>query len=625
MKAEMQTLGFAYDWSRELDTSKPEYYQQQQKIFIVFFNRGIAYRKSSYVNWDPVDQTVLANEQVIDGHGWRSGAKVIRKKLAQWFFKVTNYTEDLLNFLPKMSGWPEEVRLMQEKSIGKSVGCNIKFKVKETDEVLEVFSTMPETIFGASFCAISFEHPLALKLKQSNLEIKSFIESCANTSISEADLEKLNKEGINTGLEVEHPVLKDKFLPVFIANFILMEYGTGAIFGCPGHDARDHAFAIKYNLPVIKVIHEPEPNENSVLDVLPDDIITNSEFLNGLTAAQAKATIIDHLEKIGAGVRVTNYRLRDWGVSRQRYWGCPIPIIRCETCGDVPVPEKDLPVLLPDDVDFNKPGNPLDNHPTWKHVKCPKCSKNAVRETDTLDTFVDSSWYFARFCSPHVDTVIDKQAVKYWLPVDQYIGGIEHAVLHLLYARFFVRAMRDCGYFDLTEPFSNLFTQGMITHMAYKNQKKQWINVADVTMQGNKCIDKTTGVQVSQVGVCKMSKSYKNVVSPSDAIAQYGADTIRMFILSDAPPVKGFEWTDAGIKGTHKFICKLYDFISARTAELKGCRMNETDFQYTEAQMALRRASHKAISQYTQFVERFNLTEPSQLLGSFQMNYLVLL
>lgn len=610
MKKEMQSLGFAYDWNREINTSSSKYYRHQQKLFIDFFKQGVAYRKSSYVNWDPVDQTVLANEQVVDGCGWRSGAKVVRKKLDQWFFKITNYAEDLLSFLDKLSGWPEEVRLMQEKWIGKSFGCNIKFKIKGSDEQLEVFSTMPETIFGATFCAISPEHPLALRLKQRDAGVAEFIESCMQTSVSEAELETMPKRGFKTNLEVEHPLIQGKALPLFIANFVLTEYGTGAIFGCPAHDERDYAFAKEYSIPILEISDE-ELGKSLPIDAT----LKNSEFLNGLTSQDAKIKIIDHLESIGIGKRVVRYRLRDWGVSRQRYWGCPIPIIRCTTCGDVPVPEKDLPVELPYDVDFSKTGNPLDHHPTWKHVKCPKCGKDALRETDTLDTFVDSSWYFARFCNPHAKDVIDKKSAQYWLPVDQYIGGIEHAVLHLLYARFVVRAMRDCGYFDLTEPFSNLFTQGMITHMSYKNQMKQWVNAGDVVYRNGRYFDEVNDREVFPAGVRKMSKSYKNVVSPSTSIAQYGSDTVRMFILSDAPPVKSFEWTDTGIKGAYKFMCKLYEFIQGKALLLVG---HQLDFEScNEVQLSLRRATHKAISQFTQFVEKFQFNRAIAAIREF--------
>jgi len=616
MKTELKSLGFAYDWGREMNTSSPDYYGHEQKIFLEFLKQGIAYRKESFVNWDPEDQTVLANEQVIDGKGWRSGATVIKKKLNQWFLKITDYAEELLAALDGMTGWPEEVRLMQKEWIGKSHGCNIKFKIKDSQESIEAFSTLPETLFGASFCAISSEHPLAITLGNENPSIKAFIDECKGGSIAEADLETAEKKGIDTGIEVEHPLIEGKYLPVFITNFVLMEYGTGAIFGCPAHDLRDNMFAEKYGLPILPVIQSVQsPEDAYIKEVKQEDLLVNSDFLNGLTSAQGKKKIIEFLEKNGSGKGIINYRLRDWGVSRQRYWGCPIPIIYCNTCGTVPVSEQDLPVQLPEDVDFNQRGNPLENHPSWKHVKCPKCNRDAMRETDTFDTFVDSSWYYARFCNPHTKDVIDKKACKHWLPVDQYIGGIEHAVLHLLYARFFVRAMKKCGYLDLEEPFLNLFTQGMIGHVAYKNKDGNWINVANVTKEENRFFEKTTREEIFSVGLKKMSKSYKNVISPVEAIRDYGCDTIRMFIMSDTPPIKGFEWTDAGIKGVSKFVNKLYEFVSSHTEELKDITMSGiSETKLNSKQKALRVKSHRTIFDFTKCLEQFQFNKAIALI-----------
>lgn len=610
MKKEMQRLGFSYDWHKETNTSSPEYYKHEQKIFLDFLKLGIAYRKESFVNWDPVDQTVLANEQVVDGKGWRSGATIIRKKLNQWFFRITDYAEELLNGLEDLKEWPEEVRLMQKEWIGKSHGCNIKFKIKDNNDFIEVFSTMPETLFGASFCAISFNHPLAESLSKKNPNIKNFTEECKKGSTTEEDLETEEKKGIDTGIKVEHPLIKDKYLPVFIANFVLMEYGTGAIFGCPAHDLRDNAFATKYQLSISSIIENSENAEGSYIEIKSQDILVNSDFLNGLTVEKAKRKVIDYLEENGQGKGTVNYRLRDWGVSRQRYWGCPIPIIYCKTCGIVPVPKEDLPVVLPDDVDFSQKGNPLDNHPRWKYTKCPKCNGDAQRETDTLDTFVDSSWYFARYCNPYSDEVVDKKECDYWLPVDQYIGGIEHAILHLLYARFFTRAMKECGYLNIKEPFQSLFTQGMINHAAYKNKNGKWVAIDDIEKKGEQYFSKTTKEEVFSVGVKKMSKSYKNVISPMDMIQSYGCDAIRMLILSDTPATKGFEWTDSGIKGVSRFLSKLYEFISGHSIDLKDfTEQNIAHKDLNDKQKLLRSKTHETIFNCTKSIEQFQFNK----------------
>jgi leucyl-tRNA synthetase len=561
MKSELKRLGLSYDWTKEIATCDPDYYKYQQELFLEFLKNNLIYRKESVVNWDPVDQTVLSNEQVEDGKGWRSGALVVRKKLTQWFVKITDFAEELLAELKNMDRWPEHVKAMQEKWIGKSSGAKVKFRVQDSNEFIEIFTTTPETLFGVSFCALSFEHPIALKLAGRNQEIKDFIEQCSISSVSEESIETAEKLGIDTGLKVVNPVNNNQLVPVYIANFVLMNYGTGAIFGCPAHDIRDYEFAQKYNLPITQVVFS-DKDESLPLKVEQNYILKNSGFLTGLTAGEAKKTIIEYLEKNEQGEQYTQYRLRDWGVSRQRYWGCPIPVIHCDDCGIVPVPKKDLPVLLPDDVDISGKGNPLDHHPTWKHVFCPKCGKAARRETDTLDTFVDSSWYFLRYCSPKDENIIDKSAVDYWLPVDNYVGGIEHAVLHLLYSRFFTKALKKLGYVKFDEPFKSLLTQGMVTHMSYKDLEGKWVSATDVYQEGQKFFSRDSNKEVYSYRIEKMSKSKKNVVPPIPIINSFGADTARMFVLSDSPPEKNLEWTDSGIEGCSKFLNRLYNFVS---------------------------------------------------------------
>lgn len=531
MREELKRIGLSYDWSREQATCSPEYYKHEQKFFLEFLKNGLAYQKESTVNWDPVDNTVLANEQVIDGRGWRSGALVERRKLKQWFLKISEFSEDLLQGLATLSGWPDAVKTMQEKWIGKSAGAFISFEIQDSSfKSLDVFTTRPDTIFGMSFAAIAPAHPIATELASNNPELANFIKECNQIANTEEALEKAEKKGFDTGLKVKHP-FNGKEIPLFVANFILMEYGTGAIFGCPAHDTRDEEFAKKYNLPIIPVV-----NENGILE--------NSEFLNGLSVEEAKQKAIAEFEKIGVGKKQITYRLRDWGISRQRYWGCPIPIIYCDKCGAVPVPENELPVELPKDVSFDKMGNPLAHHPSWKNVTCPKCKNVATRETDTFDTFFESSWYFARFCSD--DNSNPLKNADELLPVDHYIGGIEHAVLHLLYARFFTRALTKCGLLNIKEPFKNLLTQGMVCHPTYKNTKGEWIYPEDADANSIK------GASV------KMSKSKKNVVDPTRIVAAYGADTARIFMLSDSPPERDLEWSDEGIEGSYKFLNRVW-------------------------------------------------------------------
>jgi len=554
MKKQLKSMGFSYDWSREINSCDPEYYKHEQKFFLELYERNLAYQKESLVNWDPVDNTVLANEQVVDGRGWRSGAIVEKRYLKQWFLKITDYAEELLNEIPNLTEWSEAVRSMQEKWIGKSIGANFCFKIKDNENTIEVFSTKPETIFGASFIGVAFNHPIIEKLVSKTPEMSDFIAKCANITGS-AELERCEKEGVFTGLYVTHPFDSNITLPIVITNFVLMDYGTGAIFACPAHDQRDHELAVKMNLPIKQVIEADIDVQKAAYT--EDGIIINSGFLNGLTNNEAKQRVIEEFEKLGIGTRTTNYRLKDWGISRQRFWGCPIPIIHCESCGIVPVPYADLPVTLPNDVKFDGHGNPLDNHPTWKHVNCPKCSKPAIRETDTFDTFFESSWYFTRYCNNQAVEMTDKKACDYWLPVDKYIGGVEHAVMHLLYARFFTKIMNEQNYVSVREPFKGLFTQGMVLHATYKDEHNNWLYPEEVIKKGSEFFHKDTGDKVVQGRIEKMSKSKKNLIDLESMQKQYGADAIRLFVLSDSPPEKDLEWSASGIEGCSRFINKL--------------------------------------------------------------------
>ncbi|MGQ0661036.1 leucine--tRNA ligase [Sphingosinicella sp.] len=555
MKAQLKRLGFALDWSRELATCDPAYYGHEQALFVDLFEAGLVHRKESEVNWDPADMTVLANEQVIDGRGWRSGALVERRKLSQWFLKITEFAEDLLDGLATLDQWPDKVRLMQENWIGKSRGMKFRFALAGSDEQIEVFTTRPDTIFGASFVALSPDHPIAQKLCKSDAKAAEFIALCRQGGTTAAELETAEKLGFDTGLKATHPFDPQRKLPIYIANFVLMDYGSGAIFGSAAHDQRDLDFARKYGLPVLRVV-APSPEEagEPVGDTadLRDGVVVNSRFLDGMTVEAAIAAVIARAEAEGWGEGTTVWRLRDWGVSRQRYWGTPIPIIHCAACGAVPVPKDQLPVVLPEDVDFETPGNPLDRHPGWKHVACPSCGAAAVRETDTLDTFVDSAWYFIRFASQPVDKPFDRAAAERWLPVDQYIGGVEHAILHLLYARFWTRALQRIGMIDLAEPFRGLFTQGMVTHRTYQDVDGNWLlpEEAEAAIEGGKTV--TPG------RVEKMSKSRRNTVDPEPIVEQYGADAVRWFMLSDSPPERDLEWSEAGIEGAWRFINRLW-------------------------------------------------------------------
>lgn len=607
MRAEMKRLGLAIDWSREFATCDPEYYGQQQKLFLEFWAAGLAFRRESAVNWDPVDQTVLANEQVIDGRGWLSNAPVEKRMLAQWFLKITDFAPDLLESLQALDRWPERVKAMQANWIGRSEGAEVTFLLvaPEADiDRIKVYTTRPDTLFGMSFLAIAPDHPLAAAVAAREPAAAAFIAACQSAGTSEAVIEAAEKQGYDTGLRVIHPFNNETY-PVWIANFVLMEYGTGAIFGCPAHDQRDLDFARKYGLGVTAVVApKAEPDlqiGNKAFD--GEGIIVNSGFLDGLDIAAAKARVIAALEAENAGKGVVNWRLRDWGISRQRYWGCPIPVIHCAGCGPLPVPEADLPVRLPEDVTFDQPGNPLDHHPTWKHVACPRCGAPATRETDTFDTFVDSSWYFARFCSPRACTPADRRAVDHWLPVDQYVGGIEHAILHLLYARFFTRAMRRIGYVGLDEPFAGLFTQGMVTHESYRGEDGGWLYPDEVVKHPDgTATQRDTGTPVTVGRVEKMSKSKRNTVDPGVIIERFGADTARWYVLSDNPPERDVEWTESGVQGAFRFIQRLHRLtvaIAAENASLDGQNKAEGKAH------ALRQTTHRTIAAVTAAIEDF--------------------
>ncbi|WP_341747747.1 leucine--tRNA ligase [Candidatus Tisiphia endosymbiont of Dascillus cervinus] len=602
MRDQLKLIGFSYDWSREITTCDPDYYKHEQKFFLELYKRGLAYQKESLVNWDPVDNTVLANEQVVDGRGWRSGALVEKRQLKQWFLRITNYAEELLNEIAKLDSWPDSVKSMQEKWIGKSEGANFSFKIQDHDANIEVFSTRPETIFGASFVAIAYNHPIIEQLVDKNDAIISFIEKCSQLDTNVV-VDKAEKEGVFTDLFAIHPFDPSIIIPVIITNFVLMDYGTGAVFGCPAHDERDHALAKKMGLPIKQVvINKDVPIDVHSESYTGDGIMINSDFLNNLAIQDAKQKSIEELEKCGLGKRTINYRLKDWGVSRQRYWGCPIPIIYCSDCGTVPVAEKDLPITLPSDVTFSRHGNPLDSHPTWKHTNCPKCQKPAIRETDTLDTFFESSWYFTRYCNVDAKDMTDKQACDYWLPVDQYIGGIEHAVMHLLYARFFTKVMNEQGYLNIREPFTNLLTQGMVLHATYRDANNNWLYPDEVIKQSDKWVNKNNGEEVFQGRIEKMSKSKKNVVDLESILANHGADAIRLFVLSDSPPEKDCEWSANGLEGCSRFISKLENMAEI----LINNKITETPRNRLDK---LTKLTHHTIKHVTSEIREFKLNK----------------
>jgi leucyl-tRNA synthetase len=607
MREQLKMMGLSLDWAREFATCDPAYYHQQQKLFLDFYKAGFVHRSEADVNWDPVDMTVLANEQVIDGRGWRSSAVVERRKLSQWFFRITQFADELLTGLDSLDRWPEKVRLMQKNWIGKSEGLRFQFTLSNSEK-LDVFTTRPDTLFGASFVALSPEHPLAQELAKKDARLAAFIEECRHIGTAEADIEKAEKRGYDTGLTAAHPFDQGWKLKVMVANFVLMGYGTGAIFGCPAHDQRDLDFARKYGLNVTPVVL-PEGADPKSFDVGKEAYtgpgrLANSRFLDGMTVDEAKAEVAMRLEKAGTGARTVNYRLRDWLVSRQRPWGCPIPMIHCGKCGVVPVPKDQLPVRLPETINFKVKGNPLDADTAWKTTTCPTCQGPAVRDTDTLDTFADSSWYFARFTNPDFGEPVDKAAADYWLPVDQYIGGIEHAILHLLYARYFTRAMSRLGLVKAEEPFAGLFTQGMVCHETYKDGHGNWISPEEVEKRDGKAFERNSGREVIIGPSEKMSKSRKNVIAPETIIAEYGADTIRWFMLSDTPPERDIEWTDAGAEGCWRFVQRVWRLATESTGLPPAGHPPSDD----DASRPLRQAAHRAIAAVTEDLEhlRFN-------------------
>jgi len=624
MKAQLKSMGLSLDWSREIATCDPAYYRHQQKMFLDFLQVGLVERKQSKVNWDPVDQTVLANEQVIDGRGWRSNALVEQRELTQWFFKITDFSQQLLDALDTLDRWPEKVRLMQKNWIGRSEGLLVRFSldVKTTpggESELEIFTTRPDTLFGAKFLALSPDHPLALAAAKKNPELATFIADCKHTGTAQELIDKAEKLGFDTGIKAVHPFDPRWTLPVYVANFVLMDYGTGAIFGCPAHDQRDLDFVNKYGLGNTPVVCPPEqdPAHFVITDTAydGDGRMINSRFLDGMTIAQAKDEVARRLEQETRGNRPVaqrqiNFRLRDWGISRQRYWGCPIPIIHCDVCGVVPVPAKDLPVVLPDDVDFDRPGNPLDRHPTWKHVSCPTCGRPARRETDTMDTFVDSSWYFIRFTDPWVTTSpTDRNAADLWMPVDQYIGGIEHAILHLLYSRFFTRAMKMSGHVGVEEPFAGLFTQGMVVHETYRKADGTFAAPAEVEIEGaddhRRARLATTGEPVEIGPIEKMSKSKRNTVDPDDIISAYGADTARWFMLSDSPPERDVNWTEQGVQGAWRFIQRLWRLIG-EAAVVARAAPAQRPTEFGPAATMVRKAAHGALAKVSDNIEKLH-------------------
>ena len=616
MKRQLKLMGLSIDWSKEIATCNSSYYKHQQKIFKDLFEHKLVYKKESLVNWDPTEQTVLANEQVIDGKGWRSGAEVERKTLSQWFFKITDFADDLLGGLKDLEKWPEKVKSMQENWIGKSIGCEINLEMVDenfnaTNNNLNIYTTRPDTIFGATFCAISPGHPLAIELAAQNIDVKNFIKKHQSQGNTEEAIATAEKEGLKISFLVKHPLIKSKFLPVYIANFILMDYGSGAIYGCPAHDQRDLDFANKYNIDVIPVIlpnHIEEAN-HKINDqaYTGEGLLINSEQLNGLTIPEAQKKVIEILESRKIGFKKINFRLRDWGISRQRYWGCPIPIIYREDGEVICLSEEHLPIELPNDVDLSKPGNPLDNHPTWKYTKCPYTGMKAIRETDTLDTFVDSAWYFLRFCSANSeDAPFTEEDINYWMPVDQYVGGVEHAILHLLYSRFFTRALNKSNQLSIKEPFKGLFTQGMVCHETFRLKSGEWLLPTEVYIEKNKYFYTKTKEEVIIGPVESMSKSKKNVVDPENIIREYGADTARWFMLSDSPPERDINWSLSGVNGAWKFTQKFWRTVSS-CEDIFNVNIDAKPSIFDEISINFRKKVHKNLKAITDSIDNFQM------------------
>ena len=604
MKNQLKLLGFSIDWDREISTCDDNYYTHQQKFFLNLLKKGLVYKKESLVNWDPIDNTVLANEQVIDGKGWRSGAQVIQKKLSQWFFKITAFADELDSSLNLLSEWPEKVKIMQKNWIGKSTGCELSFKIKDNKNKITIFTTRPDTIFGASFIALAVDHPLS-KEYEKDTDFSKFKKKCYKTGNTDEAIAKTEKLGFKSKYQVIHPFIKGKTLPVFFANFVLMDYGSGAIFGCPAHDQRDLDFANKYKLGVTPVIlpKDKDPEKYKIINeaYTGDGKIINSDFLNNLSVNEAKSKIIKEIEKNKIGKSKTTFRLRDWGISRQRYWGCPIPVMYNKQGDVIPVSEENLPVKLPDDINFNEPGNPLQCHSSWKNIKCKKTGEQLIRETDTLDTFVDSSWYFLRFCSSNNSNVgFTTEDAKYWMPVDQYIGGVEHAILHLLYSRFFCRAITKNTDLEIKEPFKGLFTQGMVCHKTFKNENGDWVFPEDVIKENGKYLEKNSKLAVKVGPSESMSKSKKNVIDPQAVIDLYGADAVRWFVLSDSPPDRDIQWSDDGISGSYKFIQKIW-LISEMIFNI-----NENQKLSDEEILKSKRKINKLIKEVTFNIDNFH-------------------
>jgi leucyl-tRNA synthetase len=616
MKRQLKLMGLSIDWSREIATCNKSYFKHQQQLFKDFFNNKLVYKKESQVNWDPIEQTVLANEQVIDGKGWRSGAEIERKNLSQWFFKITDFAGDLLDGLSKLEKWPDKVKLMQENWIGKSSGCELKLDIfdsefNQTEIKLDIYTTRPDTIFGATFCAISPSHPILKKILSKNKNLDQFIAKCESTHLNEETIAKTEKEGVKLDYYVKHPLIENKFLPLYAANFILMDYGSGAIYGCPAHDQRDLDFAIKYEIEIIPVILPENESENNFKinkeAYLGEGKLINSSFINGLNINEAQDKITDYLESIKIGKRKINFRLRDWGISRQRYWGCPIPIIYREDGKVICLSDDQLPVELPNDINLNESGNPLDNHPSWKYTKCPTTGMNAIRETDTLDTFVDSAWYFLRFCSPNDELKpFSDEDINYWMPVDQYVGGVEHAILHLLYSRFFTRALNKNKSIKFNEPFIGLFTQGMVCHETYKSKKGEWLFPEDIYKKNNKCYDYKTDEEVIIGPSESMSKSKKNVVDPENIITEYGADTARLFMLSDSPPDRDINWSNAGINGAWKFTQKYWRTVRG-CSDIFEIDLSKKPKIFLKTSIEFRKKIQKLLKSITDSIEKFQI------------------